>query len=274
VVVNELISHVNFTATDLVLEIGPGKGVITDFLIKKSKKVLAIEADPRLFSDLRKKYASATNLLLVHADFVKYPLPKKPFIVVSNIPFNITANIIRKVTDEKSELNTAYFILQKEAAIKFLGAPYAHSPLLSHILNINFEINHLMDIARLNYVPKPRFDTTFISIRKRKKPVFEGQGAEQFRDFLVYIFERRKPNIKGALKSVLSNLQTKIILDNLNISAGTETKKIIFTDWVKIFETFAQHAPDKSKKMIGGSYKRLLAEQSQLKKVHRTRNDS
>ena len=138
VVVNELISHVNFTATDLVLEIGPGKGVITDFLIKKSKKVLAIEADPRLFSDLRKKYASATNLLLVHADFVKYPLPKKPFIVVSNIPFNITANIIRKVTDEKSELNTAYFILQKEAAIKFLGAPYAHSPLLSHILNINF----------------------------------------------------------------------------------------------------------------------------------------
>ena len=104
-------------------------------------------------------------------------------------------------------------------------------------------------------------------------PILNMQESEQFKDFLVYIFERRKPFVKKALKSVMSNLQVRIILDNLHISEDKEIKKIPFDDWVNIFKTFISHAPEKSKIVIHGSYKNLLLEQSQLKKINRTRND-
>ncbi|PIT96599.1 hypothetical protein COT82_02280 [Candidatus Campbellbacteria bacterium CG10_big_fil_rev_8_21_14_0_10_35_52] len=272
--VNKLLKFVDFESTKTILEIGPGKGIITDVLIKQNKKIIAIEADSKLFSELQKKYANTTNLSLIKADFLKYTTPNEPFTVVSNIPFNITANIIKKITNEQSKLYVAYLIMQKDAVIKFIGAPHAHSPVLSHILNINFEIKLLMDIDKLNYSPRPKFNTAFVSIKKREKPVFDKQKSEQFKDFLVYIFERRKPLIKEALKSVMSNLQVKIILDNLHIPENKEIKKILFTDWVSIFETFASHAPEKSKIKIYGSYKKLLVEQSQLQKINRTRKDT
>ena len=272
-IINRLISRIEFGTTNLVLEIGPGKGIITDALIRQGKKVIAIEADPKLFFYLQKKYLNVTNLSLIQTDFLKYSLPREPFIVVSNIPFNITANIVRKITDEKSNLNTAYLIMQKAAAIKFLGAPYSHSPLLSHFLSINFEIRRLMEIDKSNYSPRPNFNTTFVSFKRRERSILDMQESEQFKDFLVYIFERHKPFIKKALKSVMSNLQVKIILSNINISEDKEVKKILFTDWVNIFRTFINHAPEKSKKMIRGSYNKLLLEQSQLKKMHRTRKD-
>lgn len=272
--VHKLLKFINFESTKTILEIGPGKGIITDVLIKQNKNIVAIEADPKLFSELQKKYANVTNLSLIQADFLKYTTPNEPFIIVSNIPFNITASIVRKITDEQSKLHTAYLIMQKDAAIKFLGAPHAHSPLLSHILNINFEIKLLMDIDKSNYSPRPRFDTAFISIKKREDPVFNKQKSEQFKDFLVYIFERQKPRIKEALKSVMSNLQVKIILNNINTPEDKETKKILFIDWVSIFETFISHAPEKSKIKTYGSYKRLLVEQSQLQKINRTRKDT
>lgn len=265
---------VDFNLADTIIEIGPGMGVITDELIQHNKEVVAVEADQKLFSKLQKRYATVKNLTLVNTDFLKYLLPEKPFVAVSNVPFNITANLIRKITDEKSKLSVAYLIVQKEAAIKFVGAPYAHSPLLSHLLQINFEIRCLMDILRTNYSPRPRFDTTFLMIKRRENPIFDEPEAVQFKNFLVYIFERRKPQIKDALKSLMSNLQVKIILSNLNIPAGTEIKKIMFADWVKIFNTFVHHAPEKSKKIISGSYAKLLAEQLQLKKINRSRADT
>ena len=272
--VNKLLGFVDFESTKTILEIGPGNGIITDVLIKQNKNIIAIEADPKLFSKLQKKYVNATNLLLIQADCLKYTIPNEPFIIVSNIPFNITANIVRKITDEQSKLHIAYLIMQKDAAIKFIGAPYAHSPLLSHILNISFEIKLLMDIDKSNYIPRPKFDTAFVSIKRREKPIFDRQKSEQFKNFLVYIFERQKPRIKEALKSVMSNLQVKIILSNIHIPEDKEIKKILFIDWVSIFETFVNHAPKKSKIKMYGSYKKLLVEQSQLQKVNRTRKDT
>lgn len=271
-IVLRLISFVNFQETPLIIEIGPGKGIITDELLKKAQKILVIETDKKLAESLRKRYAGNGKLTIAEDDFLQYELPKETYSVVSNIPFNITADIIRKITSDPN-LRCAYLILQKEAAIKFLGAPYAHSPLLSHFLQINFDIGELMPIARTNYMPRPKFDTTFVSFRRKQAPVFEGTEAEQFRDFLVYIFERRKPLIKEALKSVMSNLQVKIILGHLNIPPDRNLKKILFSEWTDIFKTFMAHAPDKSKRAIAGAHKKLIQEQSRLKKEHRTRKD-
>ena len=269
--VSELMDFVDFESTKIVLEIGPGKGIITDFLIKKNKEIIAIEADQKLFSELQRKYANISNLSIIHTDFLKYDLPKEPFIVVSNIPFNVTADIIRKLVD--SSMESSYLIMQKEAANKYLGAPVAHSPLLSHFIKNRFKIEKLMDIDRKNYTPKPSFDTSFVKFKRRKKPFFEQKQERLFKDFLTYIFERRHAELGKALKQIMSSLQIKIMCKEIGLTRESNIKKIVFEDWVEIFKSFRNHSLKISKNKISGKYEKLLQEQSKLTKRHRTRRD-
>lgn len=263
-IISTIIGLVDLSETELVVEVGPGKGIITDALIKPYNRVLAIEKDHSLFLELKKKYTGIKNLSLVHDDFLKYPLPKENYIVVANIPFNITAEIIKKITDKTSLLQTAYLITEKEAAYKFVGAPYAESPLLAHLLHIHYEVKFLMQIERENFTPEPRVDIGFISIRKRRKPIFEMQDEIQFKDFLTYIFSRTGGSMHEVLKSMFSNLQGKIIIEQLNMRNDTPKKKVVFFDWVKIYKTFKEHSPQRSREIIKGAFEKLNQDKANL----------
>jgi 23S rRNA (adenine-N6)-dimethyltransferase len=262
---------VDFEDIDLILEIGPGKGIITDALVKTGHKVVVIEVDNKLAEELRKRFSYTKNISVIRDDFLRYVFPREKFIIVSNIPFDITADIIRKITSDDSFMRAAYLILQKEAAFKFVGVPYASSPLLSHFLQINFEISYLVDIPRSNFTPRPKYDAAFISIKKRKPPIFDESGVGQFKDFLSYIFDRSRPKLKDALKSVFSDLQIKKIFSNLKLENGASLRQIPFDVWVNIYKTFAEYAPERSKYVVRGAHQKLVKNQSRIQKIHRTR---
>lgn len=271
--IDRLISVVDFSESDQVIEIGPGKGIITNSLIKYSRNLIAIEYDKNLFSSLHKKYLNTKNLELIHQNFLKFKLPNKFFIVVANIPFNITADIVRKLTDLNLKMRTAHLIIQKEAAVKYLGAPYAHSPLLSHFLKIHFDISKHFDIDRSNYTPTPNFDTTFIKIKRRNIPLLNMEDEELFKDFLTYTFERRHIEFGKAVKQIMSSLQVKILCKEVGIELDSPIKSILFEQWLEIFKIFKEHSPQKYQNKIFGKYQKLKAEQSKIKKVYRTYKD-
>ena len=122
--VNELIAKSNITTSDLVLEIGPGKGIITEELVKCSKKVIAVELDRNLYLGLREKFSNTENLQLVNRDFLQTQLPAEEYKVFSNIPFNLTAEIIIKLLGASNPPNDMFIIMQYEAALKYSGEPY------------------------------------------------------------------------------------------------------------------------------------------------------
>lgn len=273
-IISTIMGMVDLHEAELVVEVGPGKGIITDALIKPYNKVVAVEIDHSLFTELKKKYSSRQNLILIQDDFLKQKLPKENYIVVANIPFNITADIIKKITDRNSLLQTAYLITEKEAAYKFVGAPYAESPLLAHFLHIHYDVKFLLQIERENFTPVPRVDIGFISIKKRRKPIFNDEDENLFKDFLTYIFSRTGGSMHEVVKSMFSNLQGKIILEKLRMRNDTPKKKVLFLDWVKIFETFKEHSPHKSREMIKGAFEKLNQDKANLNshKNHRHLN--
>lgn len=271
-IISTIISHVDLSRTDLILEIGPGKGIITDAIIKPYNKVIAIEIDKDLCTKLQKHYQSVKNISIVNADFLIYPLPKEEFSIVANIPFNITADIIRKITAEKSLLQAAYIITEKEAAYKFVGAPYAESPLLSHYLQIHYEVRFLLEIDRKNFSPVPNVDIGFILISKRRKPIFNKEDETQFKDFITYIFSRTGATLKDALKSIFSNLQSKNIIQQLGVSENILKKKVTFYDWVKVYKSFSKHTTDKSKFIIRGAFDKLNQDKSRLQSQQKRNN--
>ncbi len=253
----------------MIIEIGPGKGIITDAIIKPYNKVIAVEVDKELFSNLQHYYKLAKNVSIINADFLKYPLPQEEFSIVANIPFNITADIIRKITSEKSLLQVAYIITEKEAAYKFVGAPFAESPLLSHFLQIRYEVRFLLEIDRKNFSPEPRVDIGFISISKRRKPVFNKQEEIEFKDFITHVFSRTGATLKESLNSVFNTNQSKIVIQQIGVSENILKKKVKFFDWVKVYKFFSIHNTSASKFIIRGAFEKLNQDKAKLQSQQR-----
>jgi len=107
-IINRIICRTTLNKNDHVIEIGPGKGHTTGFLIKKCRKVSAIEIDGRLYNKLTAKFKDVKNIRIYHQDFLKWKLPKyEDYKVFSNIPFCFTTDIMRKLTECK---NTRFFM--------------------------------------------------------------------------------------------------------------------------------------------------------------------
>jgi 23S rRNA (adenine-N6)-dimethyltransferase len=136
--VRRLVGMSTIGPSDVVYEIGPGNGIITAALASVARQVIAIEKDPELVRRLRERFRSLDNVEIVEKDFLAYSFRTRmvndaPFAAVgrqnsqykifANIPYNITARILRKIVDEGSNLGDVYLILQKEAARKYSGSP-------------------------------------------------------------------------------------------------------------------------------------------------------
>jgi len=88
--VENLINKADIDHNDSVVEIGPGKGIITKILAEKAGRVIAVEVEEKLYTKLKDKFKDRKNVKIIKADFLKWQLPSSPYKVFSNIPFNLT----------------------------------------------------------------------------------------------------------------------------------------------------------------------------------------
>ena len=115
--VAKLVGRAHLSKSDVVVEIGPGNGIVTGQLAKVVGEVLAVEVDKALSEKLQKAIVpQLSNVKVINTDFLKWPLPKIPYKVFSNIPFNTTTDIIDRLLDNSNPPLETYLIMQKEAA--------------------------------------------------------------------------------------------------------------------------------------------------------------
>ena len=175
---------------DVVIEIGPGKGIITAVLAKHCKRVLAVEADKNLYLELKDKFSSFPNIEIYHQNFLEFSLPKYDYKVFSNIPFNITADIVRKLFDSENSPVDSYLIMQKEAAEKYGG--FKSETLFSILHKPWFVFSKVYEFQKNDFSPRPAVDTVLLRIEKLERPLVENRNAEAFRDFVAFGFSSMK----------------------------------------------------------------------------------
>ena len=159
----QIVDLTDINPDDLVIEIGSGAGALTKYLIQKTKRLITIEKDPQFTSN--------------PIDFMEYELPQESFKIVGNIPFALTADIVRKLLSS-SYLESAYLIMQKETGDKFVSGT-----LQSILYQIDFEIKNLLFIERRHFRPQPKVDACLISFTR--KPIPEITNSK-FKDFVTY----------------------------------------------------------------------------------------
>src|SRR5437773_2602210 len=120
---DRLLGASSIRTEELVIDIGAGRGLITQRLEALGAKVLAIERDSRLAAALRDRFARSASVTVCEADFLRIGLPMGPYKVFANIPFNLTAGIVAKLTTVANPPEDSYLAMQREAAERFTGDP-------------------------------------------------------------------------------------------------------------------------------------------------------
>ncbi|HPT65830.1 MAG TPA: 23S ribosomal RNA methyltransferase Erm [Candidatus Woesebacteria bacterium] len=255
-VVKELLNVSSINSSDLVIEIGPGRGIITKQLISRASEVIAIEKDNELYQGLLEKFSQENNLKLINKDFLYWNLPARPYKVFSNIPFNITADIIDKLIKSKNRPTEIYFILQTEAALKYVGDEIeTQSSILSKVF---YDIEILGQIDRTAFTPKPQINISFIKFILKPDVQIDSQIYQSFRDFVIYGFNQWKSNIQESYKKIFSFNQFKNINKNLKIN-NLKPSQLTLNQWVKFFEIYQKFVTPFKKDLVDGFEKKYLS---------------
>lgn len=269
--VKDLLNMSGISSNDTVYEIGAGEGIITQELLKKAKKVVAFELDRNFFSKLTQKFQNEKALELKSEDFLTCSLPIYPYKIFSNIPFNITSAIIKKLTLENNAPENSYLIVQKEAAKKFMGKPLDNkNSQIAVILNPWFEFRIRHEFKTSDFFPRPNVDIVLLEIKKRGKPLVDARYKNKYEDFITYGFNQFKPNITQGLSEILGKQSINDLAKKSGFSPNSKPSELDFIDWLNLFNFFIYVAVNQQN-VVKDSFARQLKQQENIEKIHRTR---
>lgn len=201
-ITKKIISVSEISQNDIILEIGPGLGIITQELVNLVKKIYAIEIDHRLYSYLNDKFSTYDNVEIIHGDILKVEIPKHNK-VISNIPYTITGSILDKIF---FRINSPVGILTIEKSIAdriFLSGDYKNFSRIS--INVNTFMKPVLksSISRNSFYPIPKIALSLIKLIPRDKinPFFlEKEPIDFFLKFISGIMPYKNRNIANAIE--------------------------------------------------------------------------
>jgi 23S rRNA (adenine-N6)-dimethyltransferase len=239
--VHRLLNTSSITSCDVVYEIGPGRGIITAELAQIARKVVAVEKDPVLVGHLRKRFQDVDNVEVIWNDFLRYHIPDREYKIFANIPYNITANVVRKILYTSPVPSEAYLIMQKEAAEKFSGNP--RETQFSILAKPLFDIQITRALRRTDFEPMPNVDSLLVYIKKRNSSLLREEELFLYRRFVRYGFGRWKNNLKLIFKPIFTYQQWKRLSKHLHFPLDATPSKLTFEQWLGLFECFKQRVP-------------------------------
>lgn len=253
----ELINVCDLKSGETIIEIGPGKGIITQVLLDNGFNVIAVEKDRTLIPILREKFSKYSNFKLISDDFLLWQLPKTTFKIISNIPFSITAPIINKILKSSNKPVEMYLILQDKAAQKFCLTNNFNNQdaiLVAPFYNVDI----LGDIDRTAFTPKPQVNIVFTKFTLNQKELINVSDYSEFRDFIIFGFNQWKPNIFEIYKNIFSYDQFKKINHQLKVNSLKPTQLNI-DQWLGLFSIYKKYVSDTKKRLIVGFEKKYLS---------------
>ena len=202
-----------------IVEIGPGTGNLTDYLIKKNpKKIITIEKDTELSKNLLNKFLGKINV--INKDILKffdYKIFNKNTIIIGNLPYNISSQILVKfILDNNFKFKVLIFMFQKEMANRILAQVNSKDyGRLSILSNWKFEIKKLFDIKPSSFSPRPKVESSLLLFTEKneKFPLKDSKNLEKITRIL---FNQRRKKIRKSINYIFRN-NTKI-LNRLNLN--------------------------------------------------------
>jgi 23S rRNA (adenine-N6)-dimethyltransferase len=233
-----LVRRMAFSPGDLVVDAGAGDGALTQALGDARCRVIAVEKDERLYRLLLRRFAGHPNVTCRHADILAFSLPAVPYHVVSNVPYAITAALMRTLLHAARPPDSAALIVQREAAEKFAGTP--RETLFSLLWKPYYEIAIACTVPRRDFVPPPRVQSALLRLHRHALPLVAAKSAPAYRSFITKALAHGAPEVSRGLRPFLTARQLNRLAHDLGFDARGPTSQLTFEQWLGVFR-FVEH---------------------------------
>jgi len=223
-----LVRSTSITSSDLVVEIGPGRGALTLPLAQRARKVIAVELDPFFVTYLRDLLDGKTEI--VHGDFLHTPLPRVAYKLLGNPPYTRTTDIIRRLHSTPNPPEDAWLILQREAAQRFVGMPYVDETLWSLRLKPWWHVEIVDRLHRHDFDPPPSVESVLIWFSHRTRPLLTERDTRVFRG----ITERSygQGDLRRGTRPWLTETQLRRLSRDLHFEINRNPSSLKFEHWL------------------------------------------
>lgn len=215
---------------DRVLEIGPGLGHLTGVLVKRAKKVLALELDERLIPLLQQEFGNVQNIEILHADALEYAYGSLPgrWKVVANLPYYISTPIIQKLIAHHEKFVSLTLMLQKEVAVRIASPPgnkdYGY---LSVLVQLYAEPRIEFLVPPDAFTPQPEVDSAVITLVIRKHPAVALTDEKFFMRVVKAAFSQRRKTLRNALRQLeVPADKMQLVLSKTGIDLGRRAETL------------------------------------------------
>ena len=248
-ILEHIIKVANVTKEDIVLEIGPGIGSLTEYLATSAKKVIAYEIDTDMVNILADTLSKYDNVKVINKDFLEVDLDNdiKEYFdncnsikVVANIPYYITTPILFKLL-ENNHISDMYFMMQKELGDRLTGKPNSKDyNALSVIINYKTNAKIEFDVPRNFFFPVPNVDSIILSL-KCKQNDYDIDNEDKFFEFVQSLFSMRRKTIVNNLSSSKYQYSKELIKEHLlslNLKETTRAEELDLNKIIELYKSF------------------------------------
>ncbi|MFH1142620.1 MAG: 16S rRNA (adenine(1518)-N(6)/adenine(1519)-N(6))-dimethyltransferase RsmA [Candidatus Uhrbacteria bacterium] len=246
-IVNKIVEAADLKPSDCVLEIGPGKGVLTQALLAKTKNVTAVEADRDLIPGLQKKFGQDLNL--IEGDVIKIANKElvaagdKRYKLVANLPYNITSATLSKFLIEEPRPSCLVVMVQREVADRITAQP-GDMGLLSVVCQLHAKIQKICQVKPGSFSPPPKVQSTvlrFDLITPSKNRLREVELEAVIRLAKAGFSSRRKQLHRNlADQRIVSSEKTKQVLAKLKLSDTARAQELSIENWLAFYRAISK----------------------------------
>jgi 16S rRNA (adenine1518-N6/adenine1519-N6)-dimethyltransferase len=256
-VARAIVNKAGLGGDDVVLEIGPGLGAITGPAAKTARRVIAVDKDGRIIGLLRAELMAAgiENVEIREADILRVDLESvsreagRPLVVLGNLPYNISSQVIVQLIHARSRIDRAVLMLQKEMAQRICAGPGSKDyGRLSVMLGYCAEPQVLMQVRAALFFPSPKVDSTVVGIRFAGPPPFPAEDEVLLFRVIKAAFGKRRKTLRNALSQSDLDLvpgTCERLLTDARIDPMRRAESLAVAEFVHLSNTIGKyrHAP-------------------------------
>ncbi len=230
--VSHLIGKSSIGKNDLVVEIGPGKGILTERLIQQAGHVFGVEIDARWCEYLQKKFRDAHNFTLYQADILSYTLPAHPYKVFANIPFSIEGKIIRKLIDDAHPPQDCYLVVMKELANRLCGNYGENMFSLMH--KPWFDFSMIYNFRNTDFEPVPNVEAVLFRCMLKTVPLLPIAEKERYMRFITDGFGNGEAVYKNLVKK-FGREKIGCAFQTMSLNRKVKPSNLTLKQWIGLY---------------------------------------
>lgn len=241
-VLSDMVELAEVSAGDIVIEVGPGLGTLTKQLLEADAEVTAVEYDYDLYKKLEKDKTklfgvNGKNLILVNQDILTFNFNDlaTDYKVVANIPYYLTSNLIRVLSEIENRPKFITLLIQKEVAERLCAGP-GNMSLLSVWAQMYFTCTLGPLVPAQLFTPPPKVDSQIVSMKRLDQPVYGSADKKMLAQIIKAGFSNKRKTLHNSLSAGMQydKQKTKDILEATNINILARPQELAISQWLKL----------------------------------------